>query len=219
MSARPSPPPVQPSSNGKPTTMPRRRPAAIVIGASAGGIEALNVLLPQLPADFAPPVIVVMHLRPDTPSLLPEVFGERCALPVREAEDKMPVLPRHIYTAPSDYHLLVERDGLIGPGEGASFSLSVEPPVRYSRPSIDVLFESAAVAWRDGVLGILLSGANDDGARGLHAIRAGGGMTWVQSPASAAVATMPEHAIARGAADRILPLADIGEALRREFSE
>lgn len=201
------------------TTVAGGRPAAIVIGASAGGIEALGVLLPQLPADFAPPVIVVMHLRPDTPSLLPEVFGERCALPVREAEDKMPVLPRHIYTAPPDYHLLVEREGREGAGEGASFSLSVEPPVRFSRPSIDVLFESAAVAWRERVLGILLSGANDDGARGLNAIRAGGGITWVQSPASAAVATMPEHAIARGAADRILPLADIGEAMRREFSE
>lgn len=197
------------------TTVAGRRPAAIVIGASAGGIEALGMLLPQLPADFALPVIVVVHLRPDVPSLLPEVFGERCALPVREAEDKMPVLPRHIYTAPSDYHLLVERAGI----DDASFSLSVEPPVRFSRPSIDVLFESAAVAWRERVLGILLSGANDDGARGLSAIRAGGGITWVQSPASAAVATMPEHAIARGAADRILPLADMGEALRREFSE
>lgn len=202
--------------------MSPRQPSvsAIVIGASAGGIEALGALLPQLPADFGPPVIVVVHLRPDTPSLLPEVFAERCALPVREAEDKLPVLPRHIYTAPSDYHLLIERESAIGGSDdGAYFSLSVEPPVRYSRPSIDVLFESAAVAWRERVLGILLSGANDDGARGLSAIRAGGGETWVQSPASAAVATMPEHAIARGAADRILSLAEIGEMLRRVYCE
>src|SRR5262245_12056621 len=120
---------------------------SVVIGASAGGVEALGVLLPQLPAPFRASVVVVMHLRPDSPSLLPELFAERCALPVCEAEDKMPVLPSHIYTAPPDYHLLIESADGAGPA-AACFSLSVAPPVRFSRPSIDVLFESAAIAWR-----------------------------------------------------------------------
>lgn len=198
------------------TTLPCPRAArSVVIGASAGGVEALGRLLPHLSVPCRARVIVVMHLLPGTPSLLPELFAGRCALPVCEAEDKMPILPGNIYTAPPDYHLLIERDDADAPD--ACFSLSVAPPVRYSRPSIDVLFESAAVAWREQVLGILLSGANDDGTRGLHAIRAGGGETWVQSPDSAAVATMPQEAIAHGAADRIMPLAEIGQALRLAF--
>lgn len=184
-------------------------PEAVVVGASAGGIEALNRLLPMLPAAFHPPLIVVLHLRPDTPSLLPELFGRRCALTVREAEDKMPVGPGHLYLAPPDYHLLVERDP-----NGTRLALSVDPPERFSRPSIDVLFESAAYVWRDRLLGILLSGANDDGARGLEVIRAAGGRAWVQAPDTAAADIMPAQAIARGAVDEVLTIEAIGSRLR-----
>lgn len=190
--------------------------AAVVIGASAGGVEALSVLLPMVPAGFPAALLIVMHQHPNQPSLLPELFGARCALPVCEAEDKMAVLPGHVYLAPPDYHLLVERVPE-APGD-VELALSVEPPVRFSRPSIDVLFESAAVAWRARVLGVLLSGANDDGARGLAMIRAAGGRAWVQSPDSAAVETMPQEAIDRGAADHVLTLEQIGQRLA-QFSE
>ncbi|KAA0181858.1 chemotaxis protein CheB [Cupriavidus cauae] len=212
---------------------PSPAPDAVVIGGSAGGIEALNVLLPMLPAAFRPALIVVLHLRPDTPSLLPQLFSLRCALPVCEAEDKMPVRHGHLYLAPPDYHLLVERDSRHGGAysgshvgtpvgnlgseraEGVHFALSVDPPERFSRPSIDVLFESAAHAWREALLGILLSGANDDGARGLETIRHCGGRTWVQAPDTASAETMPAEAIARGAVDEVLTLEAIGSRLRR----
>lgn len=212
---------------------PSPAPDAVVIGGSAGGIEALNVLLPMLPAAFRPALIVVLHLRPDTPSLLPQLFSLRCALPVCEAEDKLPVRHGHLYLAPPDYHLLVERDSRHGGAysgshvgtpvgnlgseraEGVHFALSVDPPERFSRPSIDVLFESAAHAWREALLGILLSGANDDGARGLETIRRCGGRTWVQAPDTASAETMPAEAIARGAVDEVLTLEAIGSRLRR----
>lgn len=211
------------------TAHPFPSPEAVVIGGSAGGIEALNVLLPMLPAAFRPALIVVLHLRPDTPSLLPRLFSLRCALPVCEAEDKMPVRHGHLYLAPPDYHLLVERDSPHGGiyvgshvgnhgrerAEGVHFALSVDPPERFSRPSIDVLFESAAHAWREALLGILLSGANDDGARGLETIRHCGGRTWVQAPDTASAETMPAEAIARGAVDEVLTLEAIGSRLRR----
>lgn len=183
--------------------------AAIVIGASAGGIEALGVLLPMLPPSFRPPLIVVLHLRPDVPSLLQGLFSARCVLPVCEAEDKLPVRHGHVYVAPPDYHLLVERGK-----QDVHLALSVAPPVRFSRPSIDVLFESAAEVWRQRLLGILLSGANDDGARGLETIRACGGRTWVQAPHTASADTMPAEAIARGAVDEVLTLEAIGSRLR-----
>jgi two-component system chemotaxis response regulator CheB len=187
--------------------------SGVVIGGSAGALEALNAVLPMLPARAMPPVVIVMHQLSSTPSLLPGLFAVRCAMPVHEAEDKLPVQPGHLYLAPPDYHLLLERDPDVR--DGVRLALSVAPPVRFSRPSIDVLFESAAVAWRARVLGVLLSGANDDGARGLAVIRAAGGQTWVQSPESAAVETMPQEAIARGAADRILTLEAIGHGLAR----
>lgn len=203
-----------------PHAHPPPSPEAVVIGGSAGGIEALNVLLPMLPAAFRPALIVVLHLRPDTPSLLPQLFSLRCALPVCEAEDKMPVRHGHLYLAPPDYHLLVERDSYHA-GDHASeraagvrLALSVDPPERFSRPSIDVLFESAAHAWREALLGILLSGANDDGARGLETIRQCGGRAWVQAPDTASAETMPAEAIARGAVDEVLTLEAIGSRLR-----
>lgn len=156
---------------------------AIVIGASAGGIEALSAILPQLPRDFARPVMVVIHLPPDRRSLLAELFAAKCAMAVCEADDKVPIVPGTVYFAPADYHLLVETDGRL--------SLSSEEPVLFSRPSIDVLFETAAEAYGPGLVGVVLSGANEDGAQGLKAIVAAGGRGIVQAPEQARSAEMP----------------------------
>jgi two-component system chemotaxis response regulator CheB len=180
---------------------------AIAIGASAGGIEALNVLLPSLPATFRPAVVIVQHIVPHRDSLLVELFQPRCALPVLEVIDKQPILDGHIYFAPPDYHLQVEQNH--------TWSLSMDDAVNFSRPSIDVLFESAAWTYGNRLLGILLTGASNDGAAGLRCIQQAGGMTWAQDPATALVATMPASAIALGAAGEILILSDMAERLRR----
>lgn len=162
---------------------------AVVIGGSAGSVEALSVLLPALPAGLQAAVLVVLHLPRNRPSLLCNIFRSRCALPLREAEDKEPIVPGTVYFAPPDYHLLVD--------DGPALALSVDAPVHYSRPSIDVLFESAADAYGPRLVGMVLSGANHDGARGLAAIGAQGGLALVQHPDSASVRTMPEAALAR----------------------
>jgi two-component system, chemotaxis family, protein-glutamate methylesterase/glutaminase len=171
---------------------------AIVIGASAGGVEALTHVLPALPADFRPAVLIVVHVRSDAPSLLPGLFSARCKLPVVEPDDKDDIAGGTIYVAPPGYHMLVEPD--------RSISLSVDPPVRFSRPSVDVLFESAALCFADTLLGVVLSGANDDGARGLVAIQRAGGHCWVQDPHTAVSDAMPLGAIARGGVHDILTL-------------
>ena len=176
---------------------------AVVIGASAGGIEALAVLLPALPASFRPAVLIVLHLPRERPSLLVDIFQKRCARPVREAEDKEPVEPGTVYFAPPDYHLLVEKD--------RQLALSADEPVHYSRPSIDVLFESAAEVYGERLLGIILSGGNEDGAAGLQAVRQAGGVTVVQQPESAKVPLMVVSALQRGPADFVLPLEKIAE--------
>ena len=178
---------------------------AVVIGASAGGVEALGELLSALPAGFGLPMMVVMHLLPTTESLLVEVLRLRCRLPLKEACDKEPICSGTVYVAPPGYHLLVEAD--------RSLALSVDPPVNYSRPSIDVLFESAAYAYRERLLGIVLTGANEDGARGLATIRAFGGLAWVQDPAAAQASAMPAGAIARAGADRIFDLKEMAAEL------
>ncbi|TXC84856.1 chemotaxis protein CheB [Paraburkholderia azotifigens] len=169
---------------------------AVAIGASAGGIDALNVLLPALPASFGIAVLIVTHVPPHSPSCLAETLGYRCVLSVTEPDAGEPVLPGRVYLAPPGYHMLVDDDRTI--------ALSIDSSVRYSRPSIDVLFESAAHVYRERLLGILLSGANDDGAHGLEVIRAMGGFTWVQDPETAVSSQMPRAAIARGAADEVL---------------
>jgi two-component system chemotaxis response regulator CheB len=161
--------------------------SAVVFGASAGGIEALSMLLAALPAELPAAVMGVLHLPRDRPSLLVEIFAPMCALPVQEAQDKEHIKPGHVYFAPSDYHLLVDT--------GPSLALSIDEPVNFSRPSIDVLFESAADAYGSRVAGVVLSGANTDGASGLRAIAAAGGVTIVQSPATAEAPTMPEAAL------------------------
>jgi two-component system, chemotaxis family, protein-glutamate methylesterase/glutaminase len=178
---------------------------AVAIGASAGGVEALGVLLQQLPEGFLPSVLVVLHLPPDRPSLLPELLQARCRLPVCEALDKEQMRPGRVYLAPPDYHLLVEKEGTL--------ALSHDAPVAFSRPSIDVLFESAAEALGPALLGVVLTGANADGAEGLKAIREAGGRAWVQSPADAQADAMPTAALERAGADLVLPLADLAERL------
>jgi two-component system, chemotaxis family, protein-glutamate methylesterase/glutaminase len=160
---------------------------AVVIGGSAGALEALSQILPVLPADFPWPVFVVVHLPPHSESLLAEVLQNKCSLKVREAEDKEPFVPGTVYFAPPDYHLLIEAGGY--------FSLSADEPELFSRPSIDVLFESAADVYGPDLVGIILSGANQDGSRGLLAIADEGGQTIVQDPATAYAKMMPTQAL------------------------
>jgi len=180
---------------------PMRPLAAIVIGASTGGVEALLQILPALRADAMVSVLVVLHLPRERSSLLVEIFAPRCRLPVREVQDKDPVLDGTIYFAPPDYHLLVD--------DGPSLALSMDPPVEHSRPSVSVLFESAAAVYGPRLLAVLLTGAGSDGASGLQAVQRAGGMTVVQQPASARMPQMPEAALARVTADHVLTLEDI----------
>jgi two-component system chemotaxis response regulator CheB len=179
---------------------------AVVIGASAGGIEALTVLLPALAPRLMPPVFIVLHLPRDKPSVLAEIFAPKCAVPVREAEDKEAVAPGTIYFAPNNYHLLVD--------QGPQLSLSADDPVHHSRPSIDVLFESAAEIYGSRLLGIILSGANEDGACGLAAIHDAGGVTIVQSPETARAPNMALSALKLRPADQVPPLDEIAQILR-----
>lgn len=165
------------------------RPAckAVVIGASAGALEALSAILPVLPSGFPVPILVVVHLPPDRDSLLASLLDEKCALTVKEAEDKEILEAGTVYIAPPDYHMHVERDG--------SISLSADELVLFSRPSIDVLFESAADIYGADLAGVILTGANHDGANGLKAIADKGGVAIVQNPATAHVPIMPQSAI------------------------
>lgn len=179
----------------------------VVIGASAGGVEALSTLLEALPGDFSPPVAIVIHLPPDRSSSLPRLFDRKCARPVKEAEDKEMIESGTVYIAPPDYHLLVEPD--------RSLSLSRDEPLHYSRPSIDLLFESAALAYRQNVLGIILTGASKDGAAGLKQIRECGGLAWIQQPDEALARTMPEAAIRIAGFNHLLTIKEISEKLSR----
>jgi two-component system, chemotaxis family, protein-glutamate methylesterase/glutaminase len=183
----------------------RTRIDGVVIGASAGGVEALAVLLPALPAAFRPALFIVLHLPRERPSLLVEIFARRCARPVREADDKEPVEPGTVYFAPPNYHMLVEKDRRI--------ALSGDEPVHFSRPSIDVLFESAADVYGERLLGIILTGGNEDGAAGLHAIHQAGGVTAVQQPGNAKVPLMVVSALQRGPVDFVLSLPEIAQLL------
>ena len=175
--------------------------SAVVIGASAGGVDALIALLAGLPAQWRLPVVVVIHLPEGHDSRLAEVFRHRLPFPVFEAEDKAPVAAGTLYFAPSGYHLSIERD--------FHFSLSCEPPVLFSRPAIDVLMSSAADAYGPALAGVLLTGANEDGAEGLLRIHQAGGLTIVQDPDEAEIPTMPNAAIGAHSPDHVLPLRDI----------
>jgi two-component system chemotaxis response regulator CheB len=175
----------------------------VVIGTSAGGLDALCTLFSALPAEMEVPLVVVQHRSKDSEALC-EVLQDCSALPVHDVMDKMPVSPGNVYLAPPDYHLLVE--------EG-HFSLSVDAPELYSRPSIDVAFESAAESYGAGVVGVVLTGANHDGSRGLERIVELGGAALVQDPATSEVPAMPKAAIRRVPAARVLSLEGIAAHL------
>ena len=178
---------------------------AIVIGASADGVEALLNILSPLRAGFMLPIIVVLHLPDARRSHLAEVFARRVSMPVLEASDKTPVVPGTLYFAAPGYHLSVEQD--------RTFSLSLEDRVHHSRPAIDYLFESAADAYGVNLAAVLLTGANRDGASGLAQVKDRGGLTIVQDPQEAQVATMPLAALATHQPDHILPIHGIGRLL------
>lgn len=179
---------------------------AVVIGASAGALEALSAILPLLPADYALPVIIVVHVPPDKKSVLAELLQAKCGIKVREAEDKEPISGGTAYFAPPDYHLLVEAD--------KSLSLANDEPVFYSRPSLDVLFESAADAYGPNLIAIVLTGANQDGAKGLRAVAEAGGAAIIQSPEGAYASVMPEAAISECPEARVLSLKEIAAYLQ-----
>ncbi|HNT74306.1 MAG TPA: chemotaxis protein CheB [Anaerolineae bacterium] len=185
-----------------------RRYQLVVMGVSAGGTTALKILLPSFPADYPLPIIVVQHLHPTQTNFLVTHFNAQCALTVKEADEKEPLLPGILYFAPPNYHLLIEPD--------RTLSLSIDEKVNYSRPSIDVLFESAAIVYKTGVIGVVMTGANNDGAAGLRAIKEYGGLAVVQDPATAEVPYMPQAAMAATSVDHVLPLADIGALLREK---
>jgi two-component system chemotaxis response regulator CheB len=179
----------------------------IVIGASWGGLEALTNLLSPLPSDYSLPILVVQHRcrNPMGREFLTDVLNQRCQLNATEPEDKQIIEAGNIYLAPSNYHMLVERKGVL--------ALSTDEPEHYSRPAIDLLFESAAVSYRNSVIGIILTGANHDGAKGLQAVKNHGGCALVQAPETAEVNIMPLAAITATQPDAILPLDDMTSLL------
>jgi two-component system chemotaxis response regulator CheB len=182
-------------------------PQAIVIGCSAGGLTALEHLFAGIDPALPQPIAVCCHTGSATVDLLCELLAKHATLPVEEARERAPMRGGVIHVAPSGYHLLVEAS--------RRFSLSVDQRVSFARPSIDVLFESAAEAYRESLIGIVLTGANSDGADGLVHVRQAGGLAVVQDPTDAEVATMPAAALERAGADHCLPLAAIAPLLNR----
>lgn len=176
-----------------------------------GGLHALQILLSGLPPNFPLPMVITQHRHKDSDDTLISFLQRRCVLSLKEAEDKEAIAPGHVYLAPPDYHLLVEAQKLQGESQlpRPAFSLSMDEPVCYARPSINVLFESAADAYGERAIGIILTGASNDGAQGLAQIQAQGGLAIVQEPTTAESPTMPKAAIAAVATAKILPLEDI----------
>lgn len=182
------------------------RPRIVVVGTSAGGLRALERILGRLPGGFPLPIVAVQHRSRESTDAYPRIVGAATTLRVEEAEDDEPLLPGRVYVGPPDYHVLVEPGRIV---------LSTDEPVNFSRPSIDVLFESAADAYGAGVVAVLLTGANADGARGLMRVKAAGGIAIVQDPHTAESPEMPAAGIAGAPVDIILPLADIADEIVR----
>ena len=179
----------------------------IVMGVSYGGMNALQTILPVLPENFPVPVVIVQHMSPNPDSYLVSHLDSTCSISVKEAEDKEELKAGRVYLAPADYHILIEDD--------MTLSLTVEEKVNYSRPSIDVLFDSAAYAFGRKVIGVVLTGANTDGSLGLAEIKKNGGIAIVQSPETAVASVMPQGAIDAVMVDHILPLHEIAPFLVR----
>ena len=178
---------------------------AIVVGTSAGGLYALTSLLQDLSPNFPVPVIIVQHRSKDMRDLLEEILQIKLKIRVKQADEKEKITAGYVFIAPPDYHLLIEND--------YTFSLSSDPPVRFSRPSIDVLFESAAIVYGDKMAAIILTGANSDGAAGIVAVKKNGGLTIVQNPESANFPFMPAASIKTQAVDKVWNLVEIKEFL------
>jgi two-component system chemotaxis response regulator CheB len=178
---------------------------AVVIGSSAGGIQALSTVLSALPKEFPLPIIVVQHLHPDSGTYLAQIFANKCPLKIKQADEKESIKKGFVYLAPPNYHLLIEND--------RTFSLSIDAHVHYARPSVDVLFETAIYAYRNKLISIILTGANGDGSLGVKKIKQVGGYIIVQDPDTAEADAMPCAAIAATNVDKILPLKQIGPYL------
>lgn len=187
----------------------RHRYDAVVIGSSAGGLNALRTIINGLDNHFNLPVVIVQHISPDSENYLIQILNDLNKLTVKEADEKERPKRGTAYLAPPNYHLLIESNH--------SFTLTIDERVNYARPSIDVLFDTAAEAWRDGLIGVILTGANNDGSKGLMKIKDYGGVTIVQDPATAEVDSMPRAAIRASNPDHILPLDRIA-ALLNELS-
>ncbi|MEA2166389.1 MAG: two-component system, chemotaxis family, protein-glutamate methylesterase/glutaminase [Thermoanaerobaculia bacterium] len=191
-----------------PVVVPKRAPELIVIGCSLGGMHALQVILSKLERGFCIPIAVAQHRHKKSNEGLPAYFRRETDLKVVDAEDKQWIEPGYVYLAPADYHLLIERNGTRG-----ELSLSVDERVHFSRPSIDVLFESAADAYSNRLIGIVLTGSNDDGAQGAARIKARGGIVIAQDPSTAEAPIMPQAAIDKAHVDQILRLEEIAPFL------
>lgn len=178
---------------------------AVVIGASAGGMKALQAILKSLPQDYSLPIMIVQHMHPESDEYMTKILNEECLLTVKQADEKESVKSGTVYFAPPNYHLLVEAD--------KTLSLTVNERVCFARPSIDVLFETAADTYGESLIGIILTGGNYDGSRGLKRVKESGGLAIVQDPKSAEAESMPREAIAATKVDYILPLNEIGPFL------
>jgi two-component system chemotaxis response regulator CheB len=178
---------------------------AIVIGTSAGGLRALKTIILALPQDFCLPILIVQHMSAQSDGFMAHYFNQLSHLNVKEADPGEPIRSNHVYIAPANYHMLVEKN--------ATISLTVDDKVSFSRPSVDVLFESAAYVYKNELIGILLTGANNDGAHGIEVIHKAGGLTIAQAPTTAEVNIMPQSAIDTGCVDKILDLEDIAAFL------
>jgi two-component system, chemotaxis family, protein-glutamate methylesterase/glutaminase len=181
----------------------------IVIGGSAGSLDIILKIIPLLPSQSGASFLIVIHRKNDSDSILADLLTTRTKMNVSEVEDKQPIRPDTIYIAPADYHLLLEDE--------RTFSLDSSEKIHFSRPSIDVTFESVAEVFGSSAIGILLSGANADGAEGLRKIKAAGGYTIVQDPASADVGYMPQQAINLGAVDAIVNSNDLPQFIKGLF--
>jgi len=184
---------------------------AIVIGVSMGGMHALKTVLGVLPIEFPIPIIVVQHQGHAESGTLATLLNRQLTINIKEAEFNENIVGGHVYLSSPGYHLLVEQD--------KTFAFSIDPPLNYSRPSIDILFESAAEAYQDKLMGIILTGANADGSHGLATIKQYGGLTLVQDPATAEAAAMPAAAIEATAVDYVLSLDSIAEFILRTNNE
>jgi two-component system chemotaxis response regulator CheB len=184
---------------------------AVSIGASTGGINALKTILKEIPGNFPGAILIVQHRKASAEDLFSNLLRQVSQLPVQEVADKTLIYSSYVYVAPANYHMLVERDRRL--------SLSIDEPVSYARPSIDVLFESAAEVYHSCLVGVLLTGANHDGTAGMRKIKACGGINIAQDPATAEAKVMPKTAIDAGVINHVLPLTEIASFIVNYFEK